>query len=128
MPNPNKLKQGVFWLSLIAISWLSLLPGDELERSMHIRTMSSSGAYLHIAAYAVLAFLAWLAFDRQYRKAVFLLLVYSGVLEIIQIWIPNRSFNPLDIASNLTGLLLASMMVLIWQKTRKLPIFQAKEF
>ena len=121
MPTLAQLKQGLFWFSLVAISWLSLLPGDELERSLHVRTLSSSGAFLHIAAYAVLALLARLAFDRQYRFALFMLLFYSIVLEIIQIGVPNRSFNPMDIVSNLAGLVLAGVMILSWQRFRKLP-------
>ncbi len=121
MPTLAQLKQGVFWVSLVVVAWLSLLPGDELERSLHVRTMSSSGAFLHIAAYAVLAFLAWLAFDRRYRFAIFMLLCFSMILEILQIWVPNRSFNPMDVLSNLAGLALTSMMIFIWQRFRELP-------
>ncbi|MBD3378727.1 hypothetical protein GF406_27115, partial [candidate division KSB1 bacterium] len=121
MPTRVQLKQALFWFSLVAISWLSLLPGDDLERSMHVRTMSSSGAFLHIAAYAVLALLAWMAFDQRYRFAVLFLLLYSIVLEILQIWVPHRSFNPLDILSNLAGLILASMVIFLWQRFQRLP-------
>ena len=67
-----------------------------------------SGFYLHVIGYFIAAFLFYLVLsEKQHGKMIVILLILFGcgiVFEIIQIRIPKRSFNPVDIAANGLGL------------------------
>lgn len=82
------------------LSW-SPSPGEVFE--------SFSDKFLHILCWGVLTLSLRLALMSQGRRlpwAALGLFAYSVVVEIGQIWVPNRMFSGLDLVANGVGVLL----------------------
>lgn len=103
----------------IAILYLSLVPGDLRPQS------GASGHFEHFMAYAGTAFFYALGTHMRQRIAlVFALALLSGLLEIAQLYIPNRTGEwPGFAASSLgalagfiAGTLALHMRARIWRK------------
>ena len=71
----------------MAIAILSVLPGSARPHS------GASGFSEHFIAYAAVAFCLWhgLTWQRQKLILLVILVVSSGVLELVQIYIPGRT-------------------------------------
>ena len=80
-----------------------------------------SGSYLHAVGYFVAAFLFYLVLsEKQNGKMILILLILFGcgiVFEIVQGYLPKRTYNPLDIAAN--GLGLAAFYGFYWFKSSR---------
>ena len=67
-----------------------------------------TGFYLHIILYFIAAVLYFLAMNKkQNKKMILILLMLFGcgvIFEILQAYIPNRTYNPWDIVGNGLGL------------------------
>jgi VanZ family protein len=68
-----------------------------------------SGFYLHIIGYFIAAFLFYLVMsEKQNGKMIFILLILFGcgiIFEIIQGYLPKRTYNPMDMVANGVGLI-----------------------
>lgn len=109
-----KFTKCFFILIIIAIGILSINP-DAVQRKMTDSFDLSSGGYLfHILAYAVLCFLGLL--NAAFHNTLFpfkmlgLILIYGTVLELIQYFLPYRTFNPLDILANIIGVVVSCLL------------------
>jgi VanZ family protein len=91
-----------FWILLIACLWLSLIPQPPGVFEL------ASDKLWHTLAYLVLYLSCSLAYRQQPALMIrfALLFSYSLVIEVIQHFIPNRSFSLLDLCANAAGLLL----------------------
>lgn len=98
-----------FFLCLIIITILSLIPQDE-GRGLALPRLTSSGADLHALAYAVTMLLGLVFCLRSTVALTFFLLMYGTLLEAVQIVVPTRSFNPLDILANAAGVFFALVL------------------
>ncbi len=47
-----------------------------------------------------------------------MLLIITGT-EVVQLWVPERSFNPYDIASNATGLVLGLAVIVLLRRRKE---------
>lgn len=65
---------------------------------------------LHFAGYVVLIISALLAYDKHHVHMFILLFIYSAMIEIIQYFLPYRTFSELDILANLSGLIIGSIL------------------
>ena len=99
----------LFYLGLIVITILSVVPAPFSQKA-EVGDLSFRLDYLfHFAAYFILAlFLVLWKRDRiAGRRPLVLLLLFglffSSVFEIIQIFLPARVFNPLDVLFNFLG-------------------------
>jgi VanZ family protein len=86
---------------------MSVIP-DSIQRKMTDSFDLFSGGYLfHILAYAVLCLLGMINAEFHNNRFPFrmlgLVLIYGTLLELIQYFLPYRTFNPYDILSNLIG-------------------------
>jgi len=79
---------------------------------------------VHAGAFGTLAFLvAWGLFRavpnwphlRSLLVAFFSAVVYGGSDEIHQIFVPRRYSDPLDVAADATGALIAVVLVYLWE-------------
>lgn len=64
----------------------------------------------HLLAFVVLAWLGLKAYPRRVAAALIGLFAYGGLIEILQIFIPNRSADWTDLVANGLGLLLGWLL------------------
>lgn len=102
-----KIFRFLFILLLIVIGILSVIPGivqRELTKSFDL---SSGGTLFHILAYALLSLLGMINAELQINRFPFwtsgLILIYGSILELIQYFLPYRTFNPYDLLANIIG-------------------------
>ena len=70
----------------------------------------------HGFTFFILAGLSDLAYpERHFTKRKFILLsLYGFLIEVVQLFIPYRSFSMADMAADVTGLLIYGLILLIW--------------
>lgn len=83
---------------------LSLVPFPEGNGTSDKWLISSSRAEVHAAAYFIGALLCFYSFRLEGIGFVILagigVFLFGVLFEVIQIWIPYRTFNPMDIVDN----------------------------
>lgn len=109
----GKILKTLFLICLVCITILSLVP-DDAEAGIEIPKLTSSGFFIHAAAYLVLSILGRLAYPHSKSILVFVF-CHSLVMEGLQHFVPYRSFNPLDIFANLCGVLVALFITITFQ-------------
>ena len=97
-----------FVISAIAVGYGSLVPGDTLP------PIASNDKLLHLLGHGGIAFCAAMAFPTRWRVLLVLLPLYGAGLEVLQRWVPNRSFDWQDMVANVGGVLLAFALVWVW--------------
>lgn len=98
--------RSIFTIYLLALTYLSLSHSSEgsLISSYYL---TDTGIILHFGAYFICSFLAIFAFvKKNLLKSLLFVLFFSTVLEIIQYFLPYRTFNLLDILANISGIFL----------------------
>jgi hypothetical protein len=97
----------IFFLWLFAIAFFSLVDYSSISR-IGLSKGLGTGFYLHILFYFIAAVLSFFAMNKkQTNKLILILLILfvcGIVFEILQVYIPNRSYNPWDIVGNGLGL------------------------
>ncbi|MFX0135572.1 MAG: VanZ family protein [Candidatus Hodarchaeota archaeon] len=103
----------LIWIFIIAV--LSLIPDQNINRNSPKGFISSGRGEMHFIIYFISAVLCYYAFKFKGITFIFLscfLVFFFGViLEVVQIWIPYRNFNPADIVANAFGII---AFVSIW--------------
>ena len=105
----SPVKQLQFYSLLAAATYLSLTPQP------HPAMALVSDKLIHAAGYCGLMISAHIAHapnSRRLEKIIWLL-AYSVLIEVIQHFVPGRSFSLLDMAANLAGLLLGTKAVFL---------------
>jgi VanZ family protein len=89
----------VAWLAVLAIIVLSVVPGDMRP---HVLTTDH---YEHFAAYFITGSLLGIGYSRpkQVLSIAVMLLLCSGTLEIVQLWIPGRTASVGDFIASAIG-------------------------
>jgi len=76
--------------------------------------LTKSGFFQHLLAYCGLSALACLAFEKKSIWLHFMAFVLLGsFLELVQFYLPYRTFNIFDIAANLVGVALGMIFALM---------------
>ena len=103
----------LFWLSLATITIASIIPQFFPQHIIISPDFSFRLDYiLHFLSYFFLAsFLTiWkLSKDKKYRLILFITIfgiIVSSIFEIIQYFLPSRTFNPYDMLSNFSGFII----------------------
>ena len=105
------LLKTIFWLWLIFIAVVSSLPNIPTQE-INIWDEPFRLDYLeHFGVFAILlgVFVLWksdengLFYVKKYYPFVLGLLFFAIIDELHQLWIPGRSYNPLDLIYNLLG-------------------------
>lgn len=102
-----------FVISMVVVGYGSLVPGDTLP------PIASNDKLLHLLGHGGIAFCAALAFPTRWRVLLVLLPLYGAGLEVLQRWVPNRSFDWQDMVANVSGVLLAFALVWVWRRYRR---------
>ncbi len=98
------------FFAAIGIILLSVLPIASMKEEAVVTTGSGKGYAAHLTAYAVLSLLAYsYTFVHHQKnslvKSALAVFFFSALLEIVQLFIPYRSFNPFDMLANAMGVL-----------------------
>ena len=114
-----------FFACISAITIFSIIPNSDYSSLLayNFLNLTKSGFFLHVNAYFLAFLLSYFAFRKKDLRYIFFLagmiFSYSLFLEIIQIFIPHRSFNVYDILANLSGFVLYLVFVAFYQKRLK---------
>jgi len=107
-----KLAQVMFYLALIAISWLAL----SMQSAPTITTGWDKSN--HLLAFFTLYLLLDFAYPLGDARKIVLLLLYGVLLECVQGVIPWRAFSLLDLVADLGGLLSYWIVRSAWRMQR----------
>ena len=119
--NIRVLVKSVFAIWAMAIAALSVIshPGSK-DLLMSVK-LTSSGFVVHGIAYFVGMLLCCQAFDKKNIPFVvwagLMIFLYSIVLEVVQFYLPYRTFNIYDVVANASGIIL---FVVIWSLYRQI--------
>ena len=110
----KRLFSFIFWLWVAIILYFTLTPNSP-QMKVDVKEQSFRLDYiLHFLVYFSLAilYLLWKAESFLNVKVKYLIyflagaLILSGLIEYAQLYIPGRSFNPIDYLSNAAGIIL----------------------
>lgn len=110
----KRLFSFIFWLWVAIILYFTLTPNSP-QMKVDVKEQSFRLDYiLHFLVYFSLAvlYLLWKAENFLNVKVKYLIyfltgaLILSGLIEYAQVYIPGRSFNPIDYLSNAAGIIL----------------------
>ena len=101
----DKLLKGAFLAGLTTVTYLSLKIGTGEHRP------GISDKIKHAAAYAILGLIGMRAFRRHEAHLAGFLFVWGVLMEIGQSFVPMRSPEFADLLANLSGILLAWLVV-----------------
>ncbi len=95
-----------FWLCAAVLLVLVVIPDDPENGGLLTMKFTETGFIVHAAAYFVLFGLGVAAYPSALMRLIAGVVLYGVVCEVIQLYIPYRSFNPVDIAANVLGMVL----------------------
>jgi VanZ family protein len=101
----------LFWIYVIVIFIIAVIPGQ-------VPLGSENDKINHLLAFFVFMILACLSYGKT--NPVFLILaglLYGILIEIVQLFVPFRTFSYLDIASDLAGLALGWLVRILARHT-----------
>jgi len=117
--NVRVIKSLIFVIWIAAITALSVIPYS--KNGIAFLKLTESGMILHFVGYFVASSLCYWAFRKDTLFFIlfscFSIFLFSVVLEIVQLYLPYRVFNPMDIAANALGIF---FFVAIWMVRKKL--------
>jgi len=97
------------WAAIAAIAILSLVPGDLRPHVLSVSQLEHFAAYLVAASALILGY-------SGVRPAVTIasaLPVYAAVLEILQLWAPDRSARFIDVVASSLGAWTGIALILV---------------
>ncbi len=115
----------LFWLWAIFILVVALIPKikapeidiEKFGFKIHLDYVA------HFIFFFVLAtfFFLWKAYEFKKRKTIIILFVLLSILyaigtEMLQLFLPDRTFNIMDLTLNISGILSAMLLIYIFKK------------
>jgi len=112
-----------FWIYLSSLFILNVIPdvptpeittGDEWIRMDYV---------IHFIFYFVGGILVFQYQRHKTNQNMFAIIciaiLYAGISELLQLWIPGRTFNPVDLFYNILGINAGLLLPAIFKKTKK---------
>ena len=128
--NVLKLIKYLYYFSLIALFILYLFPGSligyllygDLGKQPDLIPNPIGTSINHAFAFFYLSTLALISHmrDKSFNQTIIFLISLSIILELSHYFIPNRSFEFLDLFANLIGTLLAIFIIVFYKKYKKI--------
>ena len=128
--NVLKLIKYLYYFSLIALLILYLFPGSligyllygDLGKQPDLIPNPIGTSINHALAFLYLSILGLISYmrDKSFNKTAIFLISLSIILELFHYFIPNRSFQFLDLFGNLIGTLLAIFIIIFYKKYKKI--------
>ena len=107
--NMNILLNGSRVLLVISFAVITFLATQEIISDFQ---SSINDKAIHLACFFYLTTISWLAKILDKDSWVYVIVLAYGILiEVVQMYIPYRSFELLDILADFTGILLASFLI-----------------
>ena len=127
--NALKLIKYLYYLSLIALFILYLFPGSligylfygDFGKQPDLIPNPIGTSINHALAFFYLSILGLISCirDKSFNQTLIFLIFLSIILELSHYFIPNRSFELLDLFGNLLGALLAIIIIIFFKKYQK---------
>jgi VanZ family protein len=123
----QKIFRYIFWTGYLTVLITAFIPlGWDFAKikigpeAFHIRLdhLLHLAAYLLICMYYLFGLRKGLTLfnKNSLRKFVLLILLLGTITEVVQIWIPSRSFNVFDMAANVAGVVAGVGIVSLMQR------------
>ena len=129
--NVLKLIKYLYYFSLIALFVLYLFPGsligyflyEDLGKQPNLIPNPIGTSINHAFAFFYLSILGLISYmrDKSFNQILIFLISLSIISEIFHYFIPNRSFEFLDLFGNLIGVLIAMIVIISYKKYKKIP-------
>ena len=118
----------IFYLCNLILIFIYLFPGSALGWFLY-KDFSAQPQITpnfivstnHLYAYLILSVIGFLTFrkNNQFNILSIYLIFLSITLEVLQYFVPNRSFEFSDLFGNLTGVILAIILFYFFKRTMK---------
>ena len=128
--NVLKLIKYLYYFSLIALLILYLFPGSligyllygDLGKQPDLIPNPIGTSINHALAFLYLSMLGLISYmkDKSFIQTNIFLISLSIILELSHYFIPNRSFEFLDLFGNLLGAILAIFIIIFYKKYKKI--------
>ena len=128
--NVLKLIKYLYYFSLIGLFILYLFPGSligyffygDLAKQPDLIPNPIGTSINHALAFLYLSILGLISYmrDKSFNQTTTFLISLSIILELSHYFIPNRSFEFLDLFANLLGTLIAIFIIIIYKKYKKI--------
>ena len=129
--NVLKLIKYLYYFSLIALLILYLYPGSligyffygDFGKQPDLIPNPTGTSINHAIAFLYLSILGLTSHmrDKSFNQTIIFLISLSIILELSHYFIPNRSFEFLDLFGNLIGVLIAMIVIISYKKYKKIP-------
>ena len=116
----------LYYFSFVVLLTLYLFPGSligyflygDLSKQPNLIPNPLGASINHALAFFYLSILGLISYMRgiEFRKTLIFLVSFSLLSELSHLFIPNRSFEYLDIFANLLGTLLAIIVIFLYRK------------
>ena len=128
--NVLKMIKYLYYFSLIALFILYLFPGSligyllygDLGKQPDLIPNPIGTSINHALAFLYLSMLGLISYmrNKNYNQFCIFLVSLSIILELSHYFIPNRSFEFLDLLGNLIGTLIAMIVIISYKKYKKI--------
>ena len=128
--NVLKMIKYLYYFSLIALLILYLFPGSlighlvygDFGKQPDLIPNPIGTSINHTLAFFYLSTLGLISHmrDKSFNQIIIFLISLSIILELSHYFIPNRSFEFLDLFANLIGALLAIFIIIFYKKYKKI--------
>ena len=128
--NVLKMIKYLYYFSLIALFILYLFPGSligyllygDLGKQPDLIPNPIGTSINHALAFLYLSMLCLISYmrNKNYNQFCIFLVSLSIILELSHYFIPNRSFEFLDLFGNLIGTLIAMIVIISYKKYKKI--------
>ena len=126
MDNKIRIVRYLYYFSFTGLLILYLFPGSligyllysDLGRQPDMIPNPMGTSINHALAFFYLTSLGLISYLREtnFNQTLFFLIGLSLLLELSHLFIPNRSFQPLDLLANLLGTSLSIVIIFIYKK------------
>ena len=125
-----KLLRYLYYFSLVALLILYLFPGSligylfygdfgrqpDLVRNPIGTSINHAFAFFYLSILGLVSYMR----NKSFNKTAIFLLFLSVILELSHYFIPNRSFELLDLIGNLLGILIAILIIIFYKKNKNI--------
>ena len=128
--NVLKLIKYLYYFSLIALFIIYLFPGSligylfygDFGTQPDLIPNPIGTSINHTLAFFYLSILGFTSYmrDKSFNQTIIFLISLSIILELSHYFIPNRSFQFLDLFGNLIGTLTAIFIIILYKKYKKI--------
>tara|TARA_Y100001970_G_scaffold180662_1_gene219898 strand:+ start:245 stop:643 length:399 start_codon:yes stop_codon:yes gene_type:complete len=118
----------LFFISLLGLLFIYLFPGSligylfygDLNRQPDFIPNPLGTSINHALAFFYITMLGLISFSgiKKFKQTTIFLITLSLLLELFHLFIPNRSFQSLDVFANLLGTLFSIVIIFLYKRLK----------